>query len=194
LISKPSFPLDIVDDKQKFKYASELIAEVRRKSRESQKEVTIFAGGYPESHIESTTPEEDLRNLKRKVETGVDVILTQVVFSAEKFVEFVRKCRDIGISRHVPIIPGLYIPYNFKELNSILKITKVSIDLEIYQTFEGLKEDPEEFQKFSLTFTTNMIKSIQQTSPEFIRGFNFFTMNNFQMIHKLVELVNFSEE
>lgn len=185
---------DIVDGNQKYKYANELIAELRRKTRDSQRKLTVFAGGYPEVHIESRSQDEDLMNLKRKVESGVDIILTQVVFSSEIFISFVKKCRECGISSHVPIIPGLYIPFSFKELNLILKITKVSIDPEIYQNLEVLKDDTEEFQKVSLNFMKKIIENIQENSSEYIRGFHFFTMNNFKMIQKLIEIVDFSEE
>lgn len=134
----------------------------------------------------------DLRNLKRKIEAGVDVILTQVVFSATKFIEFVGKCRKIGISLDVPIIPGLYIPHDLIELDSILKITKVSMEKEIYENFKDLQDDPEAFQTLGLSVITSMIDMIRRDSPEFIRGFHFFTMNNFKMVQRLIQEVPFS--
>lgn len=185
---------DLVDDDQKFKHANELISEIRQKTKESHTDLTIFAGGYPETHIESKSLEEDLMSLKRKVDCGVDVILTQVVFSPEKFVEFVENCRKVGISPNIPIIPGLYIPLSFSELNLMLKITKVSMNSGTYKVFESLKDDPESFKSFSLSFMTKLIKDIQRTSPEFTRGFHFFTLNNFEMIQNLIKLVDFSEE
>lgn len=120
--------------------------------------------------------------------------MTQVVFSVAKFVEFVRKCREIEISSEVFIIPGLYIPFNFKELNLVLRITKVAMDPATYKKFEELKDDDEQFKKLSLAFMTNLIRGIQETSSEFIRGFHFFTMNHFEMIQSLVEFIDFSEE
>lgn len=185
---------DLVDDNQKFRFANELISEIRRKTAENEKFVTIFAGGYPETHPESNNSDEDLQNLKRKVECGVDVILTQTVFSAKKFVEFTSKCREVGISTHVPIIPGLYIPYTFQELKTILKITKVSMEPETFDKFETLKDDLEEFQEFSLNFMMKMIREIQENSSEFIRGFHFYTMNNFKMVQELVKVIDFTEE
>lgn len=122
------------------------------------------------------------------------MILTQVVFSAEKFIEFIRKCRDAGISSNIPIIPGLYIPFTFDELNLLLRITKVTINSEIYEKFKSLKDDPEGFKNFSLSFLTKIIHDIQENSPEVIRGFHFFTMNNFEMVQRLVKIIKFSEE
>jgi methylenetetrahydrofolate reductase (NADPH) len=117
---------DIVSEDQKFKFANELITAMREKAVDTDKLITIFAGGYPETHVESPTLNEDLNHLKRKVEAGVDVILTQVVFSAERFAAFVKNCRAVGINQ-VPIIPGLYIPLNLKELELMLRITSSNL-------------------------------------------------------------------
>lgn len=175
-------------------FASQLIKEIRHKTEGREKSITILAGGYPETHIESKIPSEDLANLKMKIDSGADIILTQVVFSADIFVGFLIKCREIGISSEVFIIPGLYIPYSWNELKTILRITKVSMKKEIYDKFYDLKDDDENFKKFSLNFTVKMILDIQLRSPEIIRGFHFFTFNNFEMVQNIIEIVNFSEE
>ncbi|CRK98465.1 CLUMA_CG011822, isoform A [Clunio marinus] len=65
---------DYVDSEQKYKFANELIKEIRR--RTSSEEVTIFCAGYSNTHNEAVNADEDLQNLKRKVESGVDAILT----------------------------------------------------------------------------------------------------------------------
>lgn len=165
---------------------------IRSKTNESC--TTILAAGYPESHDESKSPEDDLINLKRKVEAGVDIILTQVVFSAQLFVGFVRRCRQIGIPEMVPIVPGLYIPFNMRELDLILRITKVPMKSEIYRKFENLRNDEDAFKNFSISFMTELISDIQELSPEFISGYHFFTMNNFEMIQRLINVVDFSVE
>ena len=178
----------MVNENQQFKFASELISEIREKTEGSEKLVTIFAAGYPECSF------EELQNLKKKIDIGVDIVLTQVVFSADKFIEFLRNCREIGISTKVFIIPGMYVPYNWTELGNVLRISKVSLEGEIYEKFHELKDDDEGFKTYALDLTTKMIREIQQRTPEFIRGFHFFTMNNFEMVERLIKIVNFSEE
>lgn len=181
---------DSVDENQKFKFANELIKEIRTNADET---MTIFAAGYPETDFESLSAERDLENLKKKVDCGVDIILTQVVFSADKFVDFVENCRRIGIPSEVFIIPSLYIPRNMDELNSILRITKAPMKSEVYERLAAVKNDPEEFRRLSLSITIKTFGNIRLNSPEHIRGFHFITMNHFDPLQSLIEVVDFTE-
>jgi len=64
-----------------------------------------FIPGYPTGHPDCPTYAEDLQHLKEKIDAGADFIITQLFFEVDVFFQFVRDCREIGIT--CPIFPGM---------------------------------------------------------------------------------------
>jgi methylenetetrahydrofolate reductase (NADPH) len=131
--------------------------------------------------------------LKRKVESGADVVITQLTFSAENFCTFVKSCRMAGISEDIPIIPGLYIPRALEELDKILQITHAQIAQQFYDDLKNVANCEVKFQELGLTQTVTCMREIQRDCSEFVRGFHFYTMNNNFMLQRLTHAIDFSE-
>ncbi|KAF8402446.1 hypothetical protein HHK36_013402 [Tetracentron sinense] len=81
----------------------------------------ITVAGYPEAHpdvIQSDgvatleAYQNDLAYLKRKVDAGADLIVTQLFYDTDVFLKFVNDCRQIGIT--CPIVPGIMPINNYK--------------------------------------------------------------------------------
>lgn len=60
---------------------------------------------YPEKHIEAPNMESDIFYLKEKVRLGAEYAVTQMFFDNRKYFDFVKLCRENGIT--IPIVPGI---------------------------------------------------------------------------------------
>jgi methylenetetrahydrofolate reductase (NADPH) len=83
-----------------FGYANELVEFIKQ-----QTDLSIAVAGYPEKHPEAVSEEIDIENLKRKVDVGADVIITQVFFDNSYFFNFLTRLERAGIN--IPVIPGI---------------------------------------------------------------------------------------
>lgn len=96
---------------------------------------------YPEKHEEAPNLETDLMYAKQKVDAGAEYLVTQMFFDNQKYYDFVKKCREMGIN--VPIIPGLK-PITFQNQLTVLpKIFKTDIPVDFADALMKSKTDAE---------------------------------------------------
>lgn len=99
----------------------------------------IGVAGYPEKHFEAPNLDIDLQKLKEKVDAGAEYIMTQMFFDNQKFFDFVKSCKAIGIN--VPIIPGLKPLTNKKQLSVLPRIFHVDIPSDLSNAIMKCKTD-----------------------------------------------------
>ena len=102
-------------------YAYELVELIRDKFPD----FGIAVAGYPEVHQEAPDAQTDLDNLKRKVDAGADVVITQLFYDNADFYRFRDDCVAAGID--VPIVPGILPVTNFKQATRIAQMCKAKI-------------------------------------------------------------------
>ena len=95
------FAVDLINQISEMNSGNYIVDDVQLE----QTDFCIGTAGYPEKHFESMNMTTDLHYLKGKVDAGAEYIVTQMFFDNQKYFEFVKACREIGIT--VPIIPGI---------------------------------------------------------------------------------------
>lgn len=124
-----------------YSHADELVRAVRSFERDSSAEgfFSIGVGGYPEKHFEAPNLDDDIANLKRKVDSGADYIVTQMFFDNSVFYSFVGKCRAAGIT--VPIVPGLKPISTARQVELLPKSFSIDIPQALTKEIEAHKTD-----------------------------------------------------
>ncbi len=115
-------------------YATDLVRFIRAEFGDY---FCICVSGYPEGHLECASLEDDLQRLKEKVDAGADFIITQLFYDVQLFLDFVRKCRDIGIA--VPIIPGIMPIQNYPGFTRMTGFCKTKVPQHIVDALEPIK-------------------------------------------------------
>ncbi|MEG0760712.1 5,10-methylenetetrahydrofolate reductase (NAD(P)) [Chryseobacterium piscicola] len=99
----------------------------------------IGVAGYPEKHMEAPSMNYDLKWLKQKVDAGADYIVTQMFFDNKKYIEFVTKAREMGIT--VPIIPGIKPIATKKHLKLLPQVFKIDLPEDLINAVENAKNN-----------------------------------------------------
>ena len=101
----------------------------------------IGVAGYPEKHFECPNLQTDLAFLKAKVDSGAEYVTTQMFFDNKKYFEYVKACRDAGIT--IPIVPGLKPISTKKQLTVIPRTFHVDIPEALSSEILKCKNDAE---------------------------------------------------
>ncbi len=145
--------------------------------------VMVGVAGYPEKHAESPNMDSDLRYLKAKVDAGAAYIVTQMFFDNQRYFEFVKSCRAIGIE--VPIIPGLKPISIKKHLNLLPQTFKVDIPMELAREVEKC-ESNQSVRELGVEWAITQSKELLSNGVPVI---HFFTMGRSDNIFRIVDAV-----
>ena len=77
--------------------------------------------------------------LKQKIDKGADYIVTQMFFDNQKYLDFVDRCRQAGIT--VPIIPGLKPLSTRKQLQILPKLFHLEMPADLVRAVEACEND-----------------------------------------------------
>jgi methylenetetrahydrofolate reductase (NADPH) len=150
-----------------FRHANELVAHIRGSGR-----FGIAVAGYPEKHIEAPDLDTDLANLKRKVEAGGDVVITQLFYDNADFFAFEKRVRALGIA--VPVVPGLLPIQSFAQVKKITSLCGSKIPPDLHRELEAAGEDTAAVQAIGIRWTAAQAKDLIRRG---VPGIHFYVLN-----------------
>jgi len=141
----------------------------------------IGVAGYPEKHYEAPNLASDLRFLKQKIDAGANYIVTQMFFDNQKYFDFVKACRDMGIT--VPIIPGLKPITAPGQIQRLPGIFHVNFPQELVSEIEKCKSKTAARQ-VGIDWTVQQCKELLDFGVPSLHFYTMSTAKAFQEIMK----------
>ena len=151
-------------------YANELVSLVRSEFPG----FGIAVAGYPEVHQEAASAELDMENLKRKVDAGADVVITQLFYNNDDFYRFRDAFDAAGI--HVPLVPGILPVTSLAQIQRITSLCKATLPGELVSQL-GEKEDPDWQFEVGVQFAERQVGALLD---EGVPGLHFYVLNRSQ--------------
>ena len=150
-----------------YKHASDLAKDAKEAF-----DFSLAGACYPAVHPEASSPEEDITNLKIKVDAGVDFLITQLFYDNEMFFRFLDNVRRAGIE--VPVVAGLMPVTSKKQIDNIVAMSGAPIPGELLKSLEKYKDSPFDLKKAGLDYTKRQMDELLARGVD---GIHLYSMN-----------------
>lgn len=168
-----------IPPKEDFKHASDLITYMKERS-----DLGFSGGCYPEGHPESASLDEDIENLKRKVDAGAEHLISQLFFDNAQFYIFLEKARKAGIT--VPIEAGIMPCVNAKSIQRMVGLCGASLPPKFTKLIARFGENAEAMRDAGIAYASDQIIDLVSNGAD---GIHLYTMNNPYVARKISESV-----
>ncbi|EFN59771.1 hypothetical protein CHLNCDRAFT_33591 [Chlorella variabilis] len=139
----------------------------------------IGVSGYPEAHPDVIVEDErqmrknywaDIEYLKQKMEAGADFVVTQLFYDCDRYLQFVKDCRSVGIT--APILPGVMPIMTYGGFKRMTSFCKTAVPQHIADTLETIKGSDE--AAYGISLGTMMCQRLLASGAP---GVHMYTLN-----------------
>ncbi len=150
-----------------FEYANELVHFIKKNFS-----FCIGAACYPEGHVECQNLDKDIENLQRKVDSGVDFLITQLFFDNYYYFKFLDKVQKKNIN--IPVIPGIMPILNLKQIQRFTKMCGAKLSESLISKFDGTQNDKERVRQIGIEHAVEQCGELLKNN---VPGIHFYTLN-----------------
>ena len=162
-----------------YAFAADLVAGLRRVA-----DFEISVAAYPEVHPTARSADDDLDNLKRKLDAGANRAITQYFFDPAVFLRFIDKCLAAGIT--APIVPGIMPVSNFAQAKKFSDMCGASVPDWLAVMFEGLDDDVETRRMVATVAAAEQVRLLQANGVD---EFHFYTLNRPDLTYAIAHIL-----
>lgn len=151
-----------------YKYASELIAEIREFGG-----FTVGGACYPEGHPESASGAADLEALKIKVESGCEFLTTQMFFDNNILYNFMYRLLRIGVE--VPVVAGIMPVTSAAQIKRIISISGNTLPQRFLRLVDRYGDNPLAMRQAGIAYATEQVIDLYANG---VNAVHIYSMNN----------------
>lgn len=163
-----------------FEHASDLVAFIKEK----EPDFNVIGACYPEGHTEAKTLAADVRNLKTKVDAGVNELISQLFFDNTMFYRFLERCEIAGIN--VPIEAGIMPVTNKAQIERMVSMCGATLPVKFQRAITKYGDKPEAMRDIGIAYAIDQIADLLANGVD---GIHVYTMNNPYIAKKIAEAV-----
>ena len=164
-----------------FEHASDLARFIR----EYDADFNVIGACYPEGHCEAASLDEDIENLKKKVDAGVTHLISQLFFDNEQFYRFMDKIEKAGIK--IPVEAGIMPVVNKAQIERTVSMCGASFPVKFSKMINKYADDPVALKDAGIAFATEQIIDLINND---VRGIHLYTMNRVEVATKITESIS----
>lgn len=157
--------------------AADLVAGLK-----ARHDFEISVAAYPEVHPEAASAQDDLDNLKRKLDAGATRAITQFFFSTDAWFRFLDRALAAGIT--APIVPGIMPVTSFAAIRRMSANTEIPAWMEAM--FEGLDERPGPRALVAAVAAADLCRRLYAGG---VRDLHFYTLNKAEQAYAICQLL-----
>ena len=162
-----------------YAYASDLVAGLKRIG-----DFEISVAAYAETHPDALSPEDDLDNLKRKLDAGATRAITNYFFDTGVYLRFLDRCLAAGIT--APIVPGIMPVSNFAQAAKFSAMCGASVPKWLETMFEGTEDAPETRRMVAAAVAAEQVRLLRANG---IDQFHFYTLNRPDLTYAIAHIL-----
>jgi len=151
------------------RYANELVEFIRAETGDW---FHIEVAAYPEVHPQARSPQDDLQNFARKVQSGANAAITQYFYNADAYFQFVDAARKLGVD--VPIVAGIMPITNYTQLLRFSDMCGAEIPRWVRLKLASFGDDTASIKAFGVDVVTGLCERLLAGGAP---GLHFYSMN-----------------
>ena len=176
---RPKTMTDEEYNSREFEHASDMISFIKEHGK-----FCIAGACYPEKHFEAPDMLTDLQNLKKKVNSGCNFLISQLFFDNNYFYRLCDSAEKIGIKTHIDA--GIMPITSAKQLGTTVTLSGTSVPKELADIIAKYGDNAEDMKKAGLDFA---VRQAIDLANHDVDGIHVYAMNKPEYVEEIFSAI-----